>query len=86
MVPPEGFAVNVIDWPLSIVGEDGVMIPATKAELTVTATAFEVETSAGEALSVTWSSNDHEPVIVSTPVELVGSSPALHGNELPSGL
>jgi hypothetical protein len=34
-VPPDGFAVNVIDWPLSIVGADGDIVPAESAALTV---------------------------------------------------
>jgi hypothetical protein len=34
-VPPDGFAVNVTDWPLSIVGADGEITPAESAALTV---------------------------------------------------
>ncbi len=29
-VPPDGFAVRVTDWPLVIVGEDGVIAPAVR--------------------------------------------------------
>jgi hypothetical protein len=35
-VPLDGFAVRVIDCPMSIVGADGVMAPAVNAGLTVT--------------------------------------------------
>ena len=35
-VPPEAWDVRVIDWPLSIVGLDGVMALATRGGLTVT--------------------------------------------------
>jgi hypothetical protein len=35
VVPPEGLAVRVIDWPESIVGEVGVMAPADSTEFTV---------------------------------------------------
>jgi hypothetical protein len=31
-----------MDWPLSIMGDDGVIGAATTAELTVTATVFEL--------------------------------------------
>jgi hypothetical protein len=35
-VPPDQEADRVIDWPLSILGADGVMAPAVRAGLTVT--------------------------------------------------
>ena len=35
MVPPAGLAVRVMDWPLSIMGAEGVMAPAVKAGLMV---------------------------------------------------
>jgi hypothetical protein len=34
-VPPEGLAVRVTDWPLSIVGPEGVIAPADGAGFTV---------------------------------------------------
>jgi hypothetical protein len=34
-VPPDGLAVNVTDWPLSIVGADGETTPTESALLTV---------------------------------------------------
>jgi hypothetical protein len=36
MTPPDGLAVSVTDWPLSIDGADGVTAPANNAEVTVT--------------------------------------------------
>jgi hypothetical protein len=36
VVPPDGFAVRVIDCPMSIVGLEGVMAPADNGGLTVT--------------------------------------------------
>jgi hypothetical protein len=36
VVPLDGLAVKVIDWPLSIAGEAGVIAPTTRGELTVT--------------------------------------------------
>ncbi len=30
-VPPEAWLVSVIDWPLSMVGDEGVIAPAAKA-------------------------------------------------------
>ena len=54
MVPPEAAAVRVMDWPLSIVGLDGVIAPAESTELTVTVAALVAEALSGvEALSVT---------------------------------
>jgi hypothetical protein len=48
----------VIDWPLSMVGDGGVGVPATNAELTVTADdADDASICGDEALSVTCSSN-----------------------------
>ena len=35
MVPPDGLAVRVMDWPLSMTGAEGVMAPAERAGLTV---------------------------------------------------
>src|SRR5207247_2001032 len=59
------------------------MGPAIKAPLTVTVTGLDVASSEGEPLSVTCSSNDHEPVVDSGPVDIVGLSLALHENEIP---
>ncbi len=50
---------------------------------TVTETAPDMTVSAGEPLSITFSSKDHEPVVESAPVGAVGLSPALQVNELP---
>jgi hypothetical protein len=47
----------VVDCPLSIDGEDGVMFPAISTALTVTVDeAGVVAVSADDALSITWSS------------------------------
>jgi hypothetical protein len=47
VVPPEGFAVNVIDWLMSIVGLEGVMAPADKVGLTVIRSALVVDELSG---------------------------------------
>jgi NAD(P)H-hydrate repair Nnr-like enzyme with NAD(P)H-hydrate epimerase domain len=47
VVPPEGFEVKVIDCPLSITGEEGVIAPAPRAEFTVTVSAAEQALAAG---------------------------------------
>jgi hypothetical protein len=73
----------VIDCPASIAGALGVIAPADNGPFTVTVTAFEVTTSEGEPLSLACSSNDQVPVVESTPVEVVGLSPALQGKEVP---
>ena len=53
-LPPDGFEDSVTDCPESIVGLAGVIVPATKAELTVTESLFEHAVSAPpELLSVT---------------------------------
>lgn len=53
VVPPDGLAVRVMDWPLSILGEDGVIAPAARAELTVTVSVAEAAVAAGKAPEVT---------------------------------
>jgi hypothetical protein len=53
IVPPDGVAVNVIDWLMSIVGLEGVMAPADRAELIVTALSAEQSEVDKEAESVT---------------------------------
>jgi len=73
----------VIDWPASIVGVLGDIAPAESTPFTVTAAEFELTSSEGEPLSLTCSSNDQVPVVDKTPVETVGLSPALQGNEPP---
>jgi hypothetical protein len=52
-MPPDGFAVRVIDCPLSIVGAEGVMDPANNAGLTVTVSAAEHCETGDKAESVT---------------------------------
>ena len=54
VVPPDGFAVSVIDWPVSIMKFDGVGLPADNDGLTVTNVFPDVNVT-GElaALSVT---------------------------------
>jgi hypothetical protein len=56
---------------------------AVSAGFTITETATEVTCTGGEPLSVTFSSKDQEPAVDNTPVETVGLSPALQGNEPP---
>ena len=52
-VPPEGLADKMTDWPLSIVGPDGVMDPATSAALTPTVSPAEHCETGEKAESVT---------------------------------
>ena len=73
----------MIDWPASIVGVLGDIAPAESTPFTVTAAEFELTSSEGEPLSLTCSSNDQVPVVDKPPVETVGLSPALQGNEPP---
>jgi len=70
-VPPVQEADSVIDLPLSMTGAEGVMEPAVRAALTVKVAALEV--TVAPLVSVTWSSNDHVPVVERAPVEVVGS-------------
>ena len=58
------------------------IVGALSGEFTVTETAADVTVSAGEPLSVTFSSKDHEPAVERVPVGAVGLSPALQANEL----
>jgi hypothetical protein len=57
-VPPEGFAVSVMPWPLATVGFGGVMEPALNDEaLTVTSTSsllFEYPLCCEGEESVAW--------------------------------
>ena len=73
----------MIDWPASIAGALGEIVPADNTPFTVTATAFEAASSEGEPLSFTSSSNDQVPVVDKAPVEVVGLSPATQAIELP---
>lgn len=66
-----------MDWPLSTVGEAGVIAAADKGPFTVTVTTFEETDSSGVPVSFTWSSNDQTPVTESAPLVAVGTSPAL---------
>jgi hypothetical protein len=59
------------------------IVGAPSVGFTVTEAAADMTVSAGEPLSVTFSSKDHEPVVESGPVGAVGLSPALQVNELP---
>jgi hypothetical protein len=52
-VPPEACAVRVTDCPASIVGDEGVIAPAARAESTVTAAVEEKTASASVDVSVT---------------------------------
>ena len=52
-MPPDGLAVKVMLWPLSMVGLDGVIAPAVNAGLTVTSLFTLFVVSGVEALSVT---------------------------------
>lgn len=70
-------------WPEFMVVGFADITGVVSAELTVTDVAVEVTVSGGEPLSVTFSSNDQEPAVDRAPVETVGLSPALHGNETP---
>ena len=56
MVPPEGLAVRVTDWPESIVGDAGEIEPAVGEEFTVTVSPTEQAVGAGVPVeeSVTW--------------------------------
>ncbi len=73
----------MIDWPASIAGALGEIVPADNTPFTVTVTAFEVAGSEGEPLSFTASSNDQVPVVDKALVEIVGLSPALQAIEVP---
>ena len=52
-MPLEEWAVNVIDWPLSIAGVEGVTPPAARAGLTVTVSPAEQAETGEKAWSVT---------------------------------
>jgi hypothetical protein len=47
VVPPEGFEVKVMDCPLSMEGDAGVIAPATSAGFTVTVSPEEHALAAG---------------------------------------
>ena len=61
---------NVEDWPLSIVAGVAVGVPTVNAAFTVTVTIVDVTATGVPALSVTWSSKVHAPVVVNTPVDV----------------
>ena len=68
-------AVKVIDWPEFMVGVDGVIAPATRAELRVTAALFMLFTVVGvEALSVS--------IMFATTVFPTSALGNAHANEL----
>jgi hypothetical protein len=52
-VPPEACDVNVTDWPLSMVGDRGVIAPAARAESMVTRSVEEDIVGALVEVSVT---------------------------------
>jgi len=70
-------------WPALIVLGLMDITGTVSAGFAIAETAAEVAISGGEPLSVTFSSNDQVPVVDKTPVETVGLSPALQGNEPP---
>jgi len=61
---------NVDDCPESIVEGEAVGVLTVGRELTVTVTALEVLVTGDPALSVTCSSNCHEPAVLRAPVDL----------------
>jgi hypothetical protein len=74
--PPEGFAVSIIDCPLSIVGEVGVGSPATNAKLTATVDETGDNCVSGDtALSVTCSSNVYVSPTVSALAGMMHDTP-----------
>jgi hypothetical protein len=74
---------SAADWPeLTTLGAAEI-VGALIVGFTVAETAADVTVSAGEPLSITFSSKDHEPIVESVPVGTVGLSPALQVNELP---
>jgi hypothetical protein len=76
--PPDGEAVSVAVWPLSIV-TGGTETVGVEDPLTVTVTA-EVTITGVEALSVTSSSKCHIPAVDKVPVDTLGVSLVLHAN------
>jgi hypothetical protein len=74
---------SVEDWPESMVVGEIEITGATKAELTVSPTAFEVTITGVPELSVTRSSKFQVPVEIKAPVETVGVSPVVQLNEAP---
>ena len=81
--PNEVVVDRVTLWPELIVRGLADITAAVSAGLTVTETAADVTSSGGEPVSVTLSSNDHEPTVERTPVEADGLSPTMHENEPP---
>ena len=62
------------------------MVGATRAEFTVTVTAFEETTEGIPELSITWSLKCHVPVVDKAPVEILGSEQVVQLKELPNVL
>jgi len=82
--PPDGEAVSVAVWPLSIV--DGrTKTVGVEDPLTVIVTT-EVTITGVVALSVTLSSKCHVPALDKMPVDTLGVSLALHRNGEPKSL
>jgi hypothetical protein len=74
---------SVEDWPESIADGETEITGATKAGLTVTATALEATVTGVPEPSVTCSSKFQVPVEIKAPVESDGLSPGAQLKELP---
>lgn len=59
------------------------IVGEVSGEFTVTETPTDAAVSAGEPLSVTFSSKDHDPAVERVPVGAVGLSPAIQANDPP---
>src|SRR6266705_2737978 len=81
--PNEVVVDRVTVWPELIVRGLADTKGGVSVGLIVTENAADVTSSAGEPVSVTLSSNDHEPTVDRLPVEAVGLSPTMHENEAP---
>jgi hypothetical protein len=79
--PPDGEAVSVAVWPLSIVN---VGTETVRTVLTGIVTTFEVTVTGVSELSVTSNSNDQMPVVNRVSVPDMG--PRAHANEGPKSL
>lgn len=82
-VPPLNVSESDEGCPVSRAGGFAVGVPTVSAALTVTVTAVEVTIWGVVLLSVTWSSNDHCPVVPSAPVVAGGAVGEVHCAEVP---
>ena len=80
-VPPGQETVMVTDRPMSVALAEGVSAGAPNAGLTVTVA--DAEATDTDALSLTWNSKLHTPV-VRLPVETEGSEPTEQLKEPPN--